>query len=146
MKTKTVVIIGHSEIGNIKKSDIEEQLEKLINQGFLYFLCGGMGQFDILCAECINNLKQKYPVIKCLLVIPYLTTSLKNNNYYDEIIYPEGFENYYYKSAIIQRNRYMVDNSSLAFCYICYTFGGAIKTYNYAIKQGLIIINTGTIK
>ena len=52
MKNKTVVIIGHSVIDNLSENDVSEQLEQLINNGYLYFLCGGMGQFDMLCARC----------------------------------------------------------------------------------------------
>lgn len=145
MKDKTVVIIGHRETGDLKETDISQQIEKLINQGYIYYLCGGMGQFDMLCARCLYKLKMRYTQIKCFLIIPYLTASIQNKVYFDEIIYPEGFEKYHYKSAILQRNKYMVKKASLAFCYVCYNFGGAVKTFNYAKKQGLQIINTGTM-
>ena len=146
MKNKTVVIIGHSDISGLNENDVSAQLELLINQGYSCFLCGGMGQFDILCARCIFLLKKKYTEVKCFLIIPYLTASIHNRNYFDEIIYPDGFEKYHYKSAIVQRNRYMVDKSSLAFCFVSYNFGGAIKTFNYAKKQGLLIVNMGIMK
>lgn len=146
MKNKTVVIIGHSVVDNLNGNDVSEQIEQLINNGYSHFLCGGMGQFDMLCARCLFLLKKKYLNVKSFLVIPYLTASVQNSNYFDEIIYPDGFEKYHYKSAIVQRNRYMVNKSSLAFCYVSYNFGGAIKTYDYAKKQGLVIINMGTMK
>ena len=146
MNNKSVVIIGHSVIDNLNENEVSDRLELLINQGYSRFLCGGMGEFDMLCARCLFQLKKKYSNVKCFLVIPYLTASLQNSNYFDEIIYPDGFEKYHYKSAIIQRNRYMVNKSSVAFCYVCYNFGGATKTFNYAKKQGLQIVNMGTIQ
>lgn len=145
MKSKTVVIIGHKEIYNSDKAEIMSGIKGLIEQGYTTFLCGGMGQFDNLCAKYIWLLKKTYPSIKSYLVIPYLNFNISNIEYYDEIIYPNGLEKCHYKAVIGQRNKYMVDKSSIAFCYICYNFGGAIKTYNYAKKQGLTIINTGTI-
>ncbi len=146
LKSKTAVIIGHRDIYDLNESVVYDNIEKLIKQGYTEFLCGGMGQFDNLCTRCINHLKQKYKAVRCYLVIPYLNTSISNHNYYDEIIYPEDFEKYHYKAAIMQRNKYMVDKSLLAFCYVCYNFGGAIKTYNYAKIQGLAIVNLGTVK
>ena len=141
MKEKTVVIIGHRDIFNLSESVVSEQIEMLICQGYSYFLCGGMGEFDVLCARCLYKLKKKYPYVNCFLVIPYFSATNKNYDYFDEIIYPDGFEKYHYKSAIIQRNRYMVNKSSLAFCYVSFDYGGAVKTYEYAKKQGLKIVN-----
>ena len=146
MKSKNVVIIGHKDIGNLSETYVDMQIENLIRQGYTTFFCGGMGYFDILCAKTVHLKKSIYPDVKCLLIIPYLSFSISSKDIYDEIIYPEGFEDYYFKKALIKRNKYMVDNASLAFCYVCHTFGGAFRTYNYAEKQGLKINNIGTLK
>ncbi len=60
---------------------------------------------------------------------------------FDEIIFPDGFEKFFFKAAIIERNRYMVDNAHVAICYIDHNYGGAYKTYEYAVKKNLKIIN-----
>lgn len=61
-------------------------------------------------------------------------------------IYPEGFEKYHFKAAIPARNRYLVDNSAYAICYVTHDWGGAAKTYQRAVKKGLTIIKLGERK
>ena len=54
-----------------------------------------------------------------------------------------AFEKYNFKSAIPARNRYMVDNSGYAICFVTHSWGGAAKTYERAKKKKLQIINLG---
>lgn len=91
----------------------------------------------------VYEMKIKYPYIQNLLVIPYLNFNIKEVKYFDSIIYPDGFEKYYFKSAIPKRNNYLVENSSYAICYITHLWGGAATTYKKALKNGVIIINVG---
>ena len=77
-------------------------------------------------------------------MIPYLTFAIFDKDIFDEIIYPEGFEKYHFKAAIPARNKYMVENSSIAICYVNHGWGGAAKTYERAIKKKLNVINLGT--
>ena len=83
------------------------------------------------------------PHIKNYLVIPYLSFNVHDKELFDSIIYPDGFEKYNFKSAIPARNRYMVDNSGYAICYVTHSWGGAAKTYERAKKRKLQIINLG---
>jgi len=107
------------------------------------FLSGGMGSFDWLCARAVYDLKNEYPKIKNYLVIPYLTFNVLNRDIFDEIIYPDGFEKYHFKAAIPKRNKYLIDNSAYAICYVTHGWGGAAQTYKYAQKQNISIINIG---
>ena len=77
------------------------------------------------------------------LVIPYLTFTILEKKYFDSIVYPEGFEKYHFKAAIPARNRYLVDNSGYALCYVKHSWGGAAKTLERAKKKGLTVINLG---
>lgn len=79
------------------------------------------------------------------LVIQYLTFNIREKKYFDNVIYPEGFEKYHFKAAIPARNRYMVDHAQVAICYVNHDWGGAAKTYARAIKKGLQIINIENI-
>lgn len=144
MKNKTVTFIGHSECIGLNENKVTNEIEKLVKKGYDKFLCGGMGQFDYVCAKCVYKLKIKFPGIKNYLIIPYLTFSIQESLYFDEIIYPKDFEKYHFKSAICKRNQYLVDNADIAICYINHDWGGAAKTYQQAIKKGLKIINLGT--
>lgn len=142
-KECTAVFIGHNECYGISSQDVELAIIKLIKCGVTVFLSGGQGGFDRLCAVCVNRLKNQYPQIKNCIVIPYLNFKIFDKDIFDEIIYPENFEKYHYKAAIPARNRFMVDSSAYAICYVNHGWGGAAKTFERAIKKNLTIINIG---
>ena len=139
----TATFIGHRECFGLSDSCIKNEIERLIQMGVINFLNGGMGEFDWRCARLVYELKYKYPEIKNFLVIPYLNFYIKEIKYFDSVIYPDGFEKYYFKAAIPERNNYLIENSCYAICYITHSWGGAAKTYKKAIKNGLTIINFG---
>lgn len=105
-----------------------------------------MGRFDALCASTVRKLQERYPHIRCVLVIPYRTSGLKYASLsYDEILFPE-YKSRNYKSLILERNRYMVDNASYAICYVNHNWGGAAKTFSYTQRKKLQIINLAQSK
>lgn len=138
---KTALFIGHSDCFGVSERDVKNAIIHLIHLGVTIFLSGGQGRFDQLCARCVYELKFLYPGINNYLIIPYLSFHTFNREIFDEILFPEGFEKYHYKAAIPARNRYMVDHSSFAICYIDHDWGGAAQTYKRALKRKLKIIN-----
>jgi len=138
-RDKTCVIIGHRECYGVNANVLEEEIVKLINLGVEEFLCGGMGEFDRLCAGTIDKLRTKYSHIRCVLVIPYLTSNLtRQGQLYDCIEFPE-YKSRDYRARIAERNRHMVDKSAYAICYVTHAWGGAAKTLKYAKKRSLRI-------
>ena len=111
-KEQTATFIGHKECLLVRAENVQKEIEKLIAAGVTDFLSGGMGGFDWMCARVVYELKQRYPQIRNFLVIPYLTINITEPEYFDDIIYPEGFEKYHFKAAIPARNRYLVDNAA----------------------------------
>ncbi|MBQ5590665.1 MAG: DUF1273 family protein [Clostridia bacterium] len=140
MKNSTATFIGHRECFYLDVEKLKNEIEALICSGYKRFLFGGMGCFDLICAKCVYKLKQKYSNVTSALVIPYLTFNIEEDYLYDEIIYPNNFEKYYFKAAIIKRNEFLVDNSSIAICFVKYN-GGAKRTYEYALKKGIKVLN-----
>ncbi|MEE1006327.1 MAG: SLOG family protein [Acutalibacteraceae bacterium] len=138
---KTATFIGHGECWGVDKEKVRAAAEELIQKDVETFLSGGMGGFDWLGARVVYELKEKYPHIKNILVIPYLTFNVRNKDLFDEILYPDGFEKYHFKAAIPKRNRFLVDNSKYAICYVTHGWGGAAQTYEYAKKHGLNIVD-----
>ena len=138
---------------NIFSKGIEERirshLDGLIEEHQeICFYCGGMGEFDTLCAHEIKRLKTRYPSknILLLLVAPYMTNKINTcgtylNEFYDEIIIPSEISHLHYKRAIQARNRWMVDRSQYLICHAIRQSGGAWKTILYAQKKGRIILN-----
>lgn len=142
-KEKTALFIGNRDCYQVKNADIERAIINAIENGIEIFLNGGQGYFDQTCAEIVHRLKKTYPNIKSFLVIPYRDFKVFNDSLFDEIIYPfeaHTFSYYTYKSGIPKRNRWMVNHSSLAICYL-YRSGGAEKTLEYAKRHQLSIIN-----
>lgn len=142
----TATFIGHKECYGVKSEDVRAEITKLIEAGVTDFMSGGMGSFDWMCARTVYELKKTYPQIHNYLVIPYLTFNISEEKYFDSIVYPEGFEKYHFKAAIPARNKYLVDNSAYALCYVTHSWGGAAQTYERAIKKGLTVINLGERK
>lgn len=142
-KENTATFIGHSECYGVDKEQVRAEIIKLIENGVTDFISGGMGSFDWMCAHIVYDLKKIYPHISNYLVIPYLTFNIREKEYFDSIVYPEGFEKYHFKAAIPARNKYLIDNSAYALCYVTHDWGGAAKTYERAKKKGLTVINIG---
>ena len=142
-KEKTALFIGNRDCYQVKEADIERAIITAIENGIEIFLNGGQGYFDKTCAAIVHRLKKRYSHIKNILVIPYRDFKVFNDSLFDEIIYPfesHTFSYYTYKSGSPKRNRWAVEHSSVAICYV-YRAGGASKTLNYAEKKKLKIID-----
>nr|WP_317412343.1 hypothetical protein [uncultured Solibaculum sp.] len=145
MKIKTAVFIGHRSCPDLDQRRVRHEIEKQIWDGTTRFLCGGMGQFDWICARCVASLKRDYPAVQSSLVIPYPSFSVLEPSYFDHILYPRELGQWDFKSVIPKRNQYLVDNASLAICYVNHDRGGAAKTYQYARQKSLKLINLGSL-
>lgn len=108
MKEKTATFIGHRQCTGLDTENLRNEIEGLVQKGVCNFLNGGMGSFDWTCARIVHEMREKYPQIRSYLVIPYLSFRVLEPQYFDEVIYPEGFEKYHYKAAIVKRNQYLV--------------------------------------
>ncbi|MBQ8250113.1 MAG: DUF1273 family protein [Clostridia bacterium] len=139
----TATFIGHSHIFNLDKTLIRSKIIEFIENGVTDFLCGGMGEFDVACANVLYEVKTKYPGIKSYLVVPYKSFKVRDRIIYDSVIYPSALINYDFKNAIPARNEWMVDNSAYALCFVTHESGGAAKTYAAAKKKELHIVNLG---
>ena len=130
---------GHRKLPYAQLEEIRKRLKseviQLINAGVDTFISSYASGFDTEAALTVNELKQDYPNIKLVLVLPYRQ---EINIPYDECI---CLTEHYRKGCFHIRNRYMVDNSSYCICYLTENKGGTAYTVNYAKRQGLEIIN-----
>ena len=140
----TVTFIGHGKVYRLDEENLKDIIIKAVVNGADLFINGGMGDFDYICARIVKSLQKDYPHIKSELVIPYLTFNPRSMDCFDSSVYPDGFEKYHFKAAIVARNKWMVNQSQMAICYVDHDWGGAVKTFEYAVRQGLIIDNIGT--
>lgn len=148
MKNKICMFCGHKDIFNeykISEKITDNLIDLIENKKVHTFYSGGMGNFDKLCEKCVRKLKNKYPVIRLCLIIPYMSKKiLQNSEYYyqmyDEISEPD-LGDVFYKRAIEKRNRWMVDNSDYIISFVFRDYGGAYNTLKYAIKKDVQIID-----
>ncbi len=153
MKEFTCCFSGHRTLPKDKLSDISACLEQIIieyiNEGYRYFGTGGALGFDTLAAETVLKLKNKYPFIKLILVLPCLSQTkgwkkfdVDRYNYIktqaDKTVYTSKE---YTSDCMFKRNRHLVNHSSLCICYLSKNSGGTAYTVNYAKKNNLKIEN-----
>lgn len=153
MRTKTCCFTGHRRLPENQRDDIAKRLEdtvvSLIQSGYLYFGAGGALGFDTVCALAVLRLRQRYPKIKLILVLPCVsqadkwrsedaTVYQKIMRQADKVVYTSQE---YTRDCMFKRNRHLVDNSSVCICYLEKASGGTAYTVEYARKRGLQIIN-----
>ena len=126
------------------ESIIEETLINLVERyGYNTFYSGSMGEFDKLCELVVRRLKRKYRNIKLCRIMYYYRHTMDNENnllMFDEIIIPE-IEGMYYKRAIAERNKWMVEQAGIVLCHVHKDYGGAYKMMKYAETIQKNIIN-----
>lgn len=153
MKEKTCCftghrLINHSEYENIKRN-IKKVMVSLIKKGVIFYGAGGALGFDTIAAESVLELKENYPQIKLILVLPckdqtrgWYDADVKKYNEIlgraDKVVY---ISERYYDGCMLKRNRHLVENSGYCICYLKRNIGGTAYTANYAKKMGLIIYN-----
>jgi len=153
MKLRTCCFTGHRQLPEGQKEDIAMRLEatvvRLIHSGYLYFGAGGALGFDTLCAKTVLRLRQSYPEIKLILVLPCISQAERWTSA-DRAIYREIIEQAnkvvytsqeYTRGCMFKRNRHLVDYSSVCVCYQTKATGGTAYTVEYARRRGLQIIN-----
>lgn len=150
---KTCCFTGHRNIPANEYEKIENTLEEtiisLIKKGVCYFGAGGALGFDTMAALTILKLKEKYPHIKLILVLPCENQTYKwqqkDIDIYENIKskcdkYVYTSKNYY-NGCMFKRNKHLVNNSKYCICYLTKKTGGTAFTVNYAIKNDLTVIN-----
>lgn len=128
---------------------LEKAVIEAIEQGYHYFGCGGALGLDTLAAQTVLRLREVYPEIRLILVLPCRdqTRGWKQADVaeYNRIMKAADKVTYtseqYYSGCMHKRNRHLVDYSSLCICYLTEQSGGTAYTVNYAQSQGLKIIN-----
>ena len=130
--------------------DLLNTIEQLITENDVkYFCAGGALGFDTMCAKAVLELKEKYPHIQLILILPCKNQTEKWKEK-DVIIYNEILnkcDNYIYvseqytKDCMLKRNRKMVDCTKYVVTYLRRNFGGSAYTKNYAESQGKTIIS-----
>jgi uncharacterized phage-like protein YoqJ len=140
---------GHRIVKNdFNPREVERAVEELLGRGIHVFLNGMALGFDTLCFNVLLDMKNRYPEIKIVSCVPCPDQSkkfpFKSKREYlrllkkaDEVILvcPE-----YTDECMKERDRFMVDNSSVCISYLYKSTGGAYYTTKYAVEKEIEII------
>ena len=152
MKERTCCFTGHREILDDMayiREHLNDEIENLIKMGITQFITGGARGFDTIAAKSVLSLKKKYPYITFLLVIPCEGqengwSAQEKEEYHlirakaDRVVV---LAEHYYKGCMQERNRYMVDQSSVCLAYLRKDSGGTAYTVQYAKNKQLQVIH-----
>lgn len=136
------------------ENNILDAIITSIEQGYDTFLCGGAMGFDLLCGEMVLLLRERFPYIKLICVIPYNGQSkgfpVEWKERYDYVtehcdrIYNVSRD--YTKGCFNIRNFEMIHSSSRLITYFTGRPGGTANTMAIAQREKLNIINTAPEK
>ena len=145
---------GHRKVSNHEKPLICQKVSECISEayesGYRRFWCGCALGFDTLAAFEIIRMKAFCPDIMLLLAIPCETQdslwSVSDRTVYRRLMDSADEKRIlspvYYKGAMLARNRYMADRSSLCICWLKNMHGGTAYSVRYASRNDQIrIIN-----
>lgn len=131
---------GHKDTPESTKEALKSVLINLIeNKGVNLFYVGNHGNFDRMTLEVLKELTKCYSHIKYYVVLAYFPKN-KSEEHTNTIL-AEGLESTPPKYAIIKRNQWMINKSDFVVTYVKYTFGGAYKFQQLAIKKGKTVID-----
>lgn len=105
----------------IMKEELKQLIEESINNGYLYFISGLALGFDIIAAEMVLEIKKECPRIKLIAALPckdqcrlWSKEQIKRYKHIlskcDNVKYLYNTYNY---KCMLERNDYMLNNSSM---------------------------------
>ncbi len=129
------------------KEKAKREILLAIESGKTHFISGMAIGFDMICAEIVLEYKKQYPSITLECAIPCkgqekLWTSELQERYHKIVKQADKIRciyNHYVDGCMQERNRYMINNSSLVIALFNGQAGGTKITIDYAKQQGLQI-------
>ena len=128
---------------------IAQAVEQAVHSGYVSFLCGASRGADFLFGEAVVRLRERYPHIKLVCVLPCRNQpdrweSADRARYRrlldaaDEVVcLRESYE----PGCMQARNRYMVDRATRLIAVYTGAPGGTAYTVRYAQRQMLSVVN-----
>lgn len=127
---------------------LKTEIIKLIEKGVIYFGAGGALGFDTMAAKAVLELREEYPEIKLILILPCKnqTRGWRRQDVFvykdilrraDKVVYTSEK---YHAYCMFIRNCKMVLGSKYCICYLFKRHSGTDSTVRYAEQQKLEII------
>lgn len=133
----------------IMKKQLKEVIKQAILDGYYGFITGMALGFDIICAEIVLELKKKYKHIILIGALPCKNQDCKwpimEQKRYRSLLKKLDitrciYDTYIGRECMLERNRYMINNSSMLIALFNGQNGGTKSTIEYAKTQGLKVV------
>lgn len=130
------------------KNRIFDVVQSLYHAGIRHYICGMARGCDTFFCEAVISLRDEHDDVTLEAAIPFdgqasaWPEEEKRRYYYlvSECDNETVLQHEYTKECYINRNRYMVDRSSILVAVYDGTSGGTRQTVSYAAKSGLEVI------
>ena len=129
-RNQTCCFTGHRKITRNElpalKQSLENTMETLINQGVIFYGCGGAIGFDMLAGFTVLYFKKKYANIKLILVLPCRNQDINwpqnDKNAFQKLLAAADkvvfISENYYDGCMKKRNTHLVENSRFCIAYL----------------------------
>ena len=132
--------LKHEDLPAIRMK-VDQCVSEAYESGYRRFFCGCALGFDTVAAFRVIFLKKQYPDIRLSLAIPCATQAERwdpeDRKTYDQLLQKADdctvLSPFYYQGAMLSRNRYMADRSSLCICWLSNMRSGTASAVRYAI-------------
>ena len=141
---KSCFFIGHREASADLLPVVMLAIEKHITEfDVAEFIVGGYGGFDRVVSYALVLLKQQYPQIRLIRLLPYHPAErpVELPSGFDNTYYPPGMEHVPRKLAIVRANRYMIDHVDYLIAYAWHPASNARDLMEYAHRRGVQVTN-----
>ncbi len=152
-RSRAVCFTGHRKLKNANpelRSELRVLLEQLYKLGYRDFINGGAIGFDMLAAQVVIELRNKYPDMRLIMALPCPDQCHPWNDWnyemYQRILYlcnvKVTLSPCFTNKCMLERNRFMVNHSSL--CIAFYTHegrSGTAATVRYAHRKQVPVFN-----
>lgn len=153
-REKAIAFTGHRIIPLAWQDEVGERLTAVVtlacNLGMTRFYCGMALGFDMMAAEVVLSLKDKFPDIQLIAVVPFSGQSSRwasseQERYYrilaktDKVV---TLSENYFRGCLLRRNDYMLSHSSGVIAYFDgKPKGGTSYTVRKAERMKMNVVN-----
>jgi len=140
---KSCAFTGHRELQeDFDQKLLFQSIEMLIKKGVEIFYNGMSKGFDLLSAQYVISLKEKYPSVKLIACVPFYgqerNFSLSEKEVYAQILKQADekiiLSDHYFRGCPLVRDRYMADRADVLIAHCIKENGGAAYTVKYFKK------------
>lgn len=153
-KEKSITFTGHRIIPFIRQEEVRTQLTTVValayKSGITCFYCGMALGFDLMAAEVVLSLKDKFSDIQLIAVVPFSGQSSRwtssEQERYHQILSQANkvvtLSKDYFRGCLLRRNDYMLSHScSVIAYYDGKPKGGTFYTVRKAERMKMNVVN-----